>query len=183
MSNLSILVFWDTKISETIIYLRSDFFNHFFFFVTGFGEWKVITALFIIISFGFYLSLKRDLIFPFFISVFGSGVTALIIKYIVDRSRPGSGIALYHEKLSSFPSAHAALACAFFGFLIYCLWRFDISVRLKIVLSSIFSLMIILVSFSRLYLGVHYLSDVLAGFLTGLLWLIITMYVSYRRAS
>jgi undecaprenyl-diphosphatase len=182
MNILSSLTFLDTKISEAVVYLRSDFFNHFFFFITSLGEWKVITILFILISVGFYLSSKKALILPFFILVLGSGGSAVIIKSLVGRGRPGESIALYQEKLSSFPSAHAALACALFSFLIYSLWKFDISTISKIVLSLIFGLLIILVGFSRLYLGVHYLSDVLAGFLTGLLWLIIAMYISYKRA-
>ena len=104
----------------------------------------------------------------------------IIIKALVDRSRPGANLALYIEKLSSFPSAHAALSLAFFGFLAYCFWRFDFPLKIRIILSVILGLIILLVGFSRIYLGVHFTSDIIAGYLTALMWVLIGMYVSRR---
>ncbi|MCX6742949.1 MAG: LssY C-terminal domain-containing protein, partial [Candidatus Parcubacteria bacterium] len=84
-------------------------------------------------------------------------------------------VALYLEKSASFPSGHAALAMALFGFLIYFAWRNLKSWPDK--LNALFAgiLIIIAVGFSRLYLGLHYLSDILGGYLLALLWLIISI--------
>jgi len=165
----------DTKISENIIHLRTDFLNNFFITFTMLGVWYVILFLFICVSAIFYFYKKTNLILPFFIILIGSGVLTVIIKFLVDRARPSLDLAIYAEKLPAFPSAHAALILAFFGFLIYCLWKFSFGLKIKIILTLLSILLIALVGFSRVYLGVHYLSDVIVGYLVGLMWLLITL--------
>jgi membrane-associated phospholipid phosphatase len=183
------LNFIDQKISVAIVYLRSEFWDNFFYFTTSFGAWYVIVILVILVCYIFWLNNKKTLITPFLITVAGSGIVTVIIKFLVNRARPGGDIALYTETLSSFPSAHAALISGLFGILIYFLWRFGSksifgrSLLTKIILTVIFILVIILVGFSRLYLGVHYLSDVLAGYLVGLMWLLIGMHISGKNSS
>jgi undecaprenyl-diphosphatase len=155
--------------------------------ITWLGSWQVIFGLLILISLIFIFYKKKDLIFPLLISVLGSGIMVLIIKNLVNRSRPGVGVALYVEQFASFPSSHAALIFSLFGFLIYCFWRlnlhlsYKISLIIKIITTLVFGSIILLVGFSRLYLGVHFLSDVLAGYLTGLLWLLIAIYISKEK--
>jgi membrane-associated phospholipid phosphatase len=178
---LKSLIFLDNKISEGVVFLRSDFWDQFFLIFTKLGSWYVIAILFVLLSVIFYFYNRRSLILPFFVVIAGSGIMTIIVKYLVDRARPGAGIALYIEKLPSFPSAHAALILALFGFLIYCVWRFDFKIAIKIILSLIFFTIIILIGFSRLYLGVHFLSDIIAGYLTGLMWVLIGMYISRSR--
>lgn len=181
MNIFSNLLFIDHAISLNIVYFRNDFFDQFFLLLTWLGSWQVITVIFICLSILFYSTKKRVLIFPLFVSILGSGIMAVIIKYLVNRGRPGVDIALYLEKLPSFPSAHAALSLALFGFLIFSFWRFNFKLWLKISFSVILTLLIATIGFSRLYLGVHYLSDVIAGYLVGLLWLLIAMYLSRKK--
>lgn len=183
MNILSNLVTLDFKIAENIVSMRSDFFNHFFFFITPLGSWYMISILFVCFSILFYFKNKKYLVLPLFVSILGSGVTAVIMKHLIDRPRPGDEFALYIELLSSFPSAHAALVFALFGFLIYCVWRFNLSLCFKITLSIISALIILLVGFSRVYLGVHFVTDVIAGYLTGLMWVLIAMYISHKTIS
>jgi membrane-associated phospholipid phosphatase len=187
MDIFSNLIYFDSRFAKGLVSVRSLFWDDFFFLFTNLGSWQVVTGLFILISFIFILYRKKDLIFPLFVSIFGSGIMVVIIKYLVDRARPGGDISLYSEQLPSFPSAHAALIFALFGFLIYCAWRlhfrssFKLSIITKIIATFTFSLIIILVGFSRLYLGVHFLSDVIAGYLTGLVWVLIAMYISRKE--
>lgn len=181
MDIVSSLIFFDYKISQSIIYLRSDFFDQFFIFITWLGSWPVIIFLVICLSILFCFYRKGNLMLPLFISVAGSGLMTIIIKYLVDRSRPGVDIALYLEKLPSFPSAHAALVFAFFGYLLYLVWKFNYNLTQRFFLSFIFILIIILIGFSRLYLGVHFLSDVIAGYLIGLAWVLVAVYISQRK--
>jgi len=187
MNIFSNIISLDSRFAESLVSIRSLFWDDFFFLFTNLGSWQVITGLFILISFIFILYRKKDLVLPLFVSILGSGITVTIIKYFVNRTRPGSDISLYSEQLSSFPSAHAALIFSLSGFLIYCAWRlhfrssFKLSIITKIIATFIFSLIILLVGFSRLYLGVHFFSDILAGYLIGLLWVLIAMYISRKE--
>ncbi len=101
------------------------------------------------------------------LSVLGSGAVALVIKEITHRARPDAAYQAYLETGFSFPSAHATLAAALYGFLIYLAYRMMPSGYPRTVVVFVCGLLIILISFSRLYIGVHYLSDVIGGLLLG----------------
>jgi undecaprenyl-diphosphatase len=69
----------------------------------------------------------------------------------------------------SFPSGHAMVGMAFYCFVAYVSWRFVRGTR-RILIVLILAILVILIGVSRIYLGVHYLSDVIAGYLAGFLW-------------
>ncbi len=95
-----------------------------------------------------------------------SGVLVVIIKGLIERARPAMEFQAYSEIWYSFPSGHAALSAAFYGFLAYSAWKLLPPLWEKIVAAAILVL-IAAVGFSRIYLGVHYVSDVVAGLLIG----------------
>lgn len=183
MSFINSIFVVDNQTTNFILNIRNSILDCFFSYFTILGHWITVTLIVIIISMLLYFYQRKNLILPFIVSVIGSGITTLIIKFIVNRARPSSEVALYTEKLSSFPSAHAALIFALFAFLIYVLWQYfsNLNSAVKITLSLIFSLIILLVGFSRIYLGVHFVSDVAVGYLVGLLWLLIGIYFPYRK--
>ena len=99
-----------------------------------------------------------------------------LLKYLFRRKRPLSPL-LEAAKGLSFPSGHAIMAVTFYGLLIYIvLYSVDVT-WLKYMLTLLLLLLIILIGFSRIYLRVHYSSDVMAGFIIGLLWLLISLSV------
>ena len=73
----------------------------------------------------------------------------------------------------SFPSGHAMAALGFYGFIIYLLWHMNLRKKVKIIFSVLLSILIILIGMSRIYLGVHYASDVFAGYLVSGAYLIL----------
>lgn len=95
-----------------------------------------------------------------------------ILKHIVQRPRP-TEFRIIDETGYSFPSGHSMVSAAFYGFLIYLIYKNVKNKYLKSVLITILSLLIVLIGTSRIYLGVHYTSDVLAGFLISISYLII----------
>lgn len=99
-------------------------------------------------------------------------VIDLVLKEIIQRPRP-DGFRLITEVGYSFPSGHSMVAMAFYGLLIYLVWRYESSRALKYLFCTTFTLVIIFTGVSRIYLGVHYASDVLAGFAVALAWLIV----------
>ena len=103
------------------------------------------------------------------------GVSALlnqILKHIVQRPRP-TEFRIINETGYSFPSGHSMVSAAFYGFLIYLIYKKVKNKYLKWTLISTLSIIVFLIGISRIYLGVHYTSDVLAGFLISISYLII----------
>ncbi len=101
------------------------------------------------------------------ITLASSGVLILLAKGLIARERPPLFFRAYPEIWHSFPSAHATLITALYLLLIYMVWTLVPSKPLRIVVSVVLLACVLLVSFSRIYLGVHYLSDVLAGMALG----------------
>ena len=103
------------------------------------------------------------------------GVSALlnqILKHIVQRPRP-TEFRIINETGYSFPSGHSMVSAAFYGFLIYLIYKKVKNKYIKWTLISTLSIIVLLIGISRIYLGVHYTSDVLAGFLISISYLII----------
>ena len=98
-----------------------------------------------------------------------------VLKFIVQRPRP-TDFKLIDESGYSFPSGHAMISVAFYGYLIYLIYKYIKNKIIKFLLISLLVILIIIIGVSRIYLGVHYTSDVLAGFLISLSYLI--MYIS-----
>ena len=93
-----------------------------------------------------------------------------ILKFVVHRPRP-DGFRLISEVGYSFPSGHSMVSMAFFGLLVWMIWRYERDRTMRLLWSLFFGATIALVGFSRIYLGVHYASDVIAGFCVSLVWL------------
>ena len=91
----------------------------------------------------------------------------LLLKSLVRRERP-VGYRLVAETGFSFPSGHSMVAMAFYGFLAWLAYRTCTTRRERAFYLLAFSVLIICVGFSRIYLGVHYASDVIAGFCVSL---------------
>lgn len=139
----------------------------FFIGVTELGS--TVVALGVAVCIGLALAVRRKFVYAIAlgVSVLGAGGAALLVKEAVHRARPGRTFQAYAETGFSFPSGHATLAAAFYGFLIYLAWRMLPPGRARTATVSILALLIALIAFSRLYLGVHFLSDVTGGLLLG----------------
>lgn len=153
---------------------RDPFLVKVFLWLTLLGKWSVAMVIISVVSTVFYLRGYKKYIIPFFISVGGSFLTGIVGKYLWHRPRP-MDVAVYLEKSWSFPSGHAILAVSLYGFLIYFFWKQFKSWGTKAGALFLGLLIILLIGFSRLYLGVHYLSDVLAGYMIGIFWLVISI--------
>lgn len=98
------------------------------------------------------------------------------LKVFFSRSRPDDPV-YQAARGFSFPSGHAMSAMTFYGLLIYIVWKYVNNNVLKWGLIVLLILFIFLIGFSRVYLRVHYASDVLAGFAMGLIWLVFSLWV------
>ena len=96
----------------------------------------------------------------------------LVLKHIVQRPRP-TEYRMISETGYSFPSGHSMVSMAFYGFLIYLIYKQVEDKKLKWGLIIALSIVIVTIGISRIYLGVHYTSDVLAGFTISVSYLIV----------
>ena len=99
-----------------------------------------------------------------------------LLKLIFHRERPLTPL-LQAARGFSFPSGHALMSVTFYGLLIYIAWQNIKQLWLKWVLSIILVLLIFTIGLSRIYLRVHYASDVLAGFWVGIVWLLLSLWI------
>ena len=112
---------------------------------------------------------KLGIIFPLNLVI----VTLLnqTLKYIVRRQRP-SGYRLIDISGYSFPSGHAMISLATYGLLLYIVSKIIKTKPIKIIISALLITIILLIGISRIYLGVHYLSDVLVGYILSTIYLL-----------
>jgi undecaprenyl-diphosphatase len=164
----------DLRIETLLAVFRTPGIAGFFVWVTLLGEGITVAGILAGAALLFYLGMKRSYMAGLFVSVLGSELMSHFIKILVHRPRPGGSIPFFTESSFSFPSGHATVAVALYGFLAYFFLKNFRRGKGKALLA--FMLAIILgIGFSRLYLGVHFLSDVWGGYLLGALWLIIAI--------
>ena len=119
---------------------------------------------------------QRYIIIGLLIAVIGSTIFTFVTKMLLQRARPIDILLL--ESTYSFPSGHATVTVALYGFLAYIAIRFSerFAVQVRIVMMTI--LVTVLIGLSRIVLNEHYLSDVLGGYLVGTLWLTVAISVT-----
>ena len=129
----------------------------------------IIIASFIIFLYFQYKRRFKDSLF-FIIIMLANAFLIWALKIIIQRPRPGSSIFNYLSSGYAFPSGHTTNVVVFLGLLIYFSWKYlkKENKNIKIFITIILSLIAIIVGFSRLYLGIHWLTDVLGGLLLGL---------------
>lgn len=163
----------DHWVAKNIALERSELIVNFFHFITFLGNGKFIFFSLVAISVIMIYMYNYFWIFPLIISVVGSMSTAWLSKYCFLRPRPIE--ALFIEQSPSFPSGHATIAMSFYAVLFYLWWRHHSSCNVRILISFLGSTFVLLLAFSRIIIGVHYLTDVIAGLLLGGLWFIIAV--------
>ncbi len=166
--SLDLTTGFDRAIYNFIIQFKSSSLTFIMKVITNLASPMVI--LFLMIIGLLFLKEKRIKIF-YILNLVNIAILNKILKAIFSRTRPSID-RLTSASGYSFPSGHAMLSCAFYGFLIYLIWRSDFSKNTKIILYILICLIIFLVGLSRIYLGVHYPTDVIAGFIVSALYLV-----------
>lgn len=165
---------FDGVMLERIIEARTDFFTIIMRDVTMLGHWMIVWLGVAIV--GLELAARRRLthFVSLLLSVGGASVVALVLKQLLVRPRPDL-MAIVSETTFSFPSGHSSLSLAFYGILIYFLIRCSCPIWAKYVGVFLGVSIIVLVGFSRIYLGVHWPSDVIGGYVLTAGWLYVVI--------
>lgn len=158
----------DTIIYKFIISFRTENLTNFFKLFTRLGTFNVCLGIGLIVFLIFRN--KTYIVVP--ISIVLIKIINLFTKFIINRDRPNI-LRLVTEKESSFPSGHATMAITLYGLLIYFIWKKCRNPRLKTIIISMLLFLILLIGISRIYLGVHYFTDIIGGYILGLIYLLI----------
>lgn len=160
----------DSLVAHFFLSLRTPLLTQAFELITMLGTPLTTTIITIIIAAIIYK--KHHVYFiPLLATSIGAGLTIYTTKIFFHRLRPLD--ALITEKSFSFPSGHALISIALYGLLVYVIQLNLKNKSQKITTVSIGTILILLIGISRLYLGVHYFSDVIGGYLIGSIWLTI----------
>jgi undecaprenyl-diphosphatase len=161
---------FDTTVREYIHAYASETITRMMTAVSFTGKVGFLVALGSLITVLFlYLRRYRWLV-VFLVTMTGEILLELELKALYMRQRPEPFFNLPLPESYSFPSGHALGAFCFYGILTWLVSRSIRGRRLKILIFTMAGIWIFLIGFSRVYLGVHYPSDVLAGFLAGMIW-------------
>ncbi len=177
---------FDDAVAMPIQNSRSPILTDVMVVITWMGD-RTAYIIFGVSLFVFFYFRYRSLIFPIQTSIvlLVAGGLNRWLKGLIDRPRP-EALHLIEAGSMSFPSGHAMSSIAFFGFLIYLVWRLISTAWIRWLISILLTLLILLIGFSRVYLGVHYPSDILAGYAAGgaclAVFISIFTYVRYRYA-
>ena len=171
---------FDSSIYNFLINLRSKPMDTFMKTITKFGNTMSVIIILAILVF----ILKKDDGYLVVMNTVCVVSANQILKHIIRRPRPDH-LRLVKEKGFSFPSGHSMVSIALYGILIYIVNKNIKNKTLKIILISLLSLLILFIGLSRIYVGVHYPSDVLSGYIlaTVITILVIDYYNTHFRGN
>lgn len=166
----------DTKFYNFIMKIKSDELTNIVKIITNLGDTFIIITG-IIICF----LLFRKKVYPILITSNILGVVLInqTLKHLIMRPRPDF-LHLVEETGFSFPSGHSMAAFGFYGYFIYLINISNLNKKIKVILTSILSIIILLIGLSRVYLGVHYISDVVAGFIMSFIYLLLFITITKK---
>ena len=163
---------FDQSITDSILAYRSPSLTDYFTFVTDVGDVQGYLVMVVLAGALIYYALKKwKYVVQTVVVLFLATISNVILKKVFNRSRPEIEH-LVSVKTLSYPSGHAMSSIAFYGFLIYLVYKIKMNKALKIALILLLSLLIFSIGTSRVYLGVHYPSDVLGGWIAGAIWVL-----------
>lgn len=165
---------FDDAVRYRVYSMRSDKLTVFWRFITHSGDRYVVIILGIILL--LIKSLREKYGVKFAIAALSSTALYQIMKYIFQRPRPDLALRLIEQGGYSFPSGHSMNCLVSYGILIYLLLKYCENRRLAKILSVGLGLLTILVGFSRVYVGVHYPTDIIGGWSLGIAVLVAMIY-------
>ena len=169
----------DARVANLFYAFRDERLLRVFSWITAFGYAQVLAPILLGVSAALWAVRRWGLLTGLWVAVIGNQLSVTLLKIFFGRPRPV--MSYFVESSNSFPSGHAAASVAVWGMVFYILWR----LRLLPALIAGFAAISVafLIGLSRLYLDVHFLSDVVNGWLVGGLWLVIGIAISEWRRS
>ncbi|SEG00393.1 undecaprenyl-diphosphatase [Caloramator fervidus] len=170
----NLFLYYDLKIYEYFIFFRNPALNFVFKVITSIGNFESMLILTLVISIILMKQNKKDISIYFVINIFLVWIFNEFLKYLFKRPRPIM-YRLIEAKGYSFPSGHAMVCLTFMLFICFILEN-EFNVKSRLIKSTLV-ILALLIGFSRVYLGVHYFSDVIAGWIVAIIYFISAVIV------
>ncbi|HZI53240.1 MAG TPA: phosphatase PAP2 family protein [Chitinophagaceae bacterium] len=170
---------FDENVFGAIAPYTSPGLTTFMLFITFLGKHDLLIPLnFVLIAFFIY---RKEKWFATRIASLSLSSLMLMftLKLFFQRARPDLPV-IGDVRGYSFPSGHALMSVVFYGLFIHMIWHEVKTKWLRILLIAILTVLILLIGFSRIYLRVHYPSDVMAGIAVGFIWLVLSLNIIHR---
>lgn len=145
--------------------IRSEHLTKVFIFITDLGNPLTVSSICLVFLMLLWLHKKTGHMFQFLITLLTTALVIFLTKEIVQLPRPTGG--LITETGYSFASGHSMFATVFFGLVFYSYKNHIKNRSLRILFLTLSGICVLAIGISRVYLGVHYMTDVLAGFFIG----------------
>jgi len=175
---------FDRAVTLAVRNLQSPGLDRFFRNLTNLGDFRFLTPATLVISGILAWKHRRVSGLLYASAVVGGFLLETLMKITLRRNRPDLWPALVTEKTFSFPSGHATMSTLFFGGAVAVVFHLTRRRSIRIAATCIAAVMIFAVAFSRVYLGAHWTTDVVAGILLGLFWVVLcatgTEYLARR---
>lgn len=173
----------DTSVHDWALSERSSGSTAFFLLMTTIGSPAAITAIGICVGIALLITRRYRWVAYLAVTSIGGGLLDSELKRYFARARPDVAEMLRHASGYSFPSGHAMGSTVMFGALSYFAFRLIGRLRWRAAAVALASTLILSIAASRVYLGVHWITDVVAGIAAGLMWVAITTvsYETFRR--
>lgn len=171
---------FDTAVEQALFAARTPALVKIFSVITDLGGPLVVALVATSAFFMFLRTRKLPLAAGLFAAVGGAVACGEFLKLVIARPRPPIPFPAILENSYSFPSMHAVGSMALYGFLAYVIWAAGSASCRRGLWVPVFGALILLIGFSRLYLGVHYPSDVLAGYLVGTVFVWVGIKIAKR---
>ncbi len=172
------LVMADQAVYHFFLSIRTPWADHILVAVTEMGDFLVYGWVAIAVLLLFLVKRCTRTAGYWALAIFGGLLVANLLKWMLHLPRP---VALYHGVSAyGFPSQHSTMIVIVYGFLAILIARGSASARLRAGLITAVLMVSFLVAFSRLYLGAHWLSDVLGGFFVGTIWTVL-LAIAYLK--
>ncbi len=139
--------------------------------ITSLGNGIVLVTVVAVSCVFLWQTRHRWSVYLLLIGVIGGDLLNQLLKELFERPRPSAVVHIDTVSSPSFPSGHAMTSLIVYGSVAYLVGRLEPTPRMRRTTWCFAILIILLIGISRIYLGVHYPSDVLAGFMAGLAWL------------
>lgn len=174
------LVRFDEWINQRIAPIRTAGMVTLFIWITNLAGSPALVAVALATTGLLWAHHRSNLIAPLWLTILGSQLTTITGKYVLVRHRP-EFVTEVAVVTPSFPSGHATSAVAVYGFIAYIVARELTTTRQRFEIIYWTTVLVCLIGFSRMLLGVHYVSDVAAGFLVGSFWLLLGFAVAEHK--
>lgn len=167
----------DSYFQSLMINIRTNNLNNMMMMITNIGSSYTLIAISFLLL--FLLKNKKNSLF-ILINLLCSFLSSQVFKFIIQRDRPSTS-GLVDTVGYSYPSGHTMVSICFFGFITYLLLKRYNSKAIKSVICLLFFITVFFIGFSRIYLGVHYFTDVIAGILLSIIYLYFFIKFIYRK--